>query len=187
MKSPRYILISAAKQQGKDTFFNILNRLYPNKFRGYAYADKLKLDISHFIEKEFGIDVIHAVGQEKELVRPLLIAFGEVWREIDERHWIKETDDQILIDRRNEFAFTAVTKDNRYIDEILYFKEKYPDECVVLNIKRLGGPDATAEEKKSLPLIEPHIDYRIEWPTVGDDKLDELNNYVIDFYNKYFN
>ncbi len=183
---PTYILITAAKQQGKDTFFNILNRLYPNQFIGYSYADKLKDDISSFISNQFGIDAKMVTGPKKELIRPLLISFGEIWREIDTQHWIKEVDRQIIEYRDKGIDFVAVTRDNRYRDEIMFFKEKYPNQCVVVGIKRINGPEATTEEKKSLPEIENLIDYRIEWPTVGDDKIQELDQYVIDFYQKYF-
>lgn len=179
MTQIKYILITGSKQHGKDTFFDILNQLYPNEFSSFAHADSLKEDLLSFVKEKFNIDIINCSGTEKEFIRPLMITYAEMHRHKDPNHWVK-----VCAQKTETTDKVCVIKDNRYENEILYFKNKYPDQCVVVQIKRIDGPEPTDAEKLSLPSIESHIDYKIEWPTVEDKS--ELYSYVQKFHYKYF-
>lgn len=179
----KYLLITGPKRSGKDTFFNLLDNMYPGKFRAYAYADQLKVDLAPLVRQQFGVDIFSMEGLEKESIRPLLISYGEIWRERDAFHWVRIVDQKIKKDSAAK-DFCSVTTDNRYFNEILYFKQKFPDQCVVVSIRLKGGAEPTEAEAKSLPIIEPLIDYRIEWPRTQDS--DQLKVYVKGFYEEYF-
>jgi hypothetical protein len=174
----KYLLITAPKRHGKDTFFKLLNQMYPGQFKSYAYADQLKSDLAPLVQEQFKADIFTMEGSQKELIRPLLISYGEIWRAIDQQHWVREVVNSI------DPAYCSVVLDNRYCDEVQYFKQKFPQQCVVVSIRLINGPEPSEAELKSLPLIEPLIDYRIEWPRTQDANL--LKVYVKQFYDKYF-
>jgi len=179
----KYLLITAPKRHGKNTFFDLLNEMYPGQFRAYAYADQLKSDLAPLVQDQFKVDIFAMEGLQKELIRPLLISYGEIWRERDALHWVKIVDQKIKKDSAAK-DFCAVTTDNRYFNEIQYFKEKFPKQCVVVSIRLINGPEPSQAELKSLPLIEPLIDCRIEWPRTQDANL--LKGYIKQFYETYF-
>lgn len=180
----QYVLLTAPARHGKDTFFRLLDELYPNKFASFAYAFQLKEDLKPLIWNEFAIDTHNPTDKQKELIRPIFIAYGETWKKVNDLHWVEITDDKIQ-EQREYSNFIAVITDNRYAGEINYFKNKYPNQCVVVKIRRIGGQEPTNAEKISLPLIEPLVDYTIEWPNVDD--VEELKPFVHNFVKKYFN
>ena len=184
-KDIKIILLTASKRMGKDTFVTILNSLYPNKFIPYSFANQLKDDLDPLSIKMFGKTSKELDGKEKEIFRSILISYGCAWRELNPLHWVEIVDAQIDWDRQ-KFNFVPVCVDCRFSNEINFFKNKYPDQTIVVEIIREGGPEPTDEEKRNIPLLKPLIDHTITWPTVlPDKKIEELTPFVVDFYSRF--
>lgn len=163
---------------GKDTFFSLLQKTNP-KFKRYSFADALKADLRGFLWEKCQIDINTATGGEKELIRPLMIAYGCLQRNLgDGLHWVRRVEQQILADVSVENIIPVIT-DFRFQNEVEYFKKKY-----VLNlveVKRAMAPNPPDEEKVNQPLISKYVDYTINWPTVGEENFNALEKYVKDF------
>lgn len=172
---------------GKDTFFSLLSEINPS-FKRYSFADALKADLRGFVWEKCEIDINTATGSDKELIRPLMIAYGCLQRNRgDGLHWVKRVESQIICDSifgndiGKQKVFPVIT-DFRFKNEVEYFKSNY--DLTLVEIKRKDAPEPPEEEKINQPLLRQYVDYTIEWPTVGLDNLPELKSYVEKFLNE---
>ncbi len=179
----KVIGISGFLRSGKDSFFTILNKLYPDTFKRFAFADTLKWELHEFALSKFGIDVFNCVDKDKSIIRPLMIGLGEARRNQNPNYWIEalakslESNDKI-----------AIVTDCRYENEVLFFKNKYGSAFKLVEIERLdSGVVPPAEELKNNPKVQKYIDHKISWETVGDNDLSKLEPYVGACYNYLFN
>lgn len=182
---PKIILLGMSRMVGKDTFFNLLNELYPNKFIRFAFADSLKSKLNNLSIEMFNKYIGELNGEQKEIMRPIMIEFGRAWRKIDPLHWPKIVYKKILQLKGENLEFIPCCCDLRFYNELEFFKNIYGSECIFIEINRIGAPEPTEEEKKNIPLLKKYVDYNLTWPTISDN-LDELKPYVVKFYNKYF-
>jgi hypothetical protein len=184
---PAIIIIGHSKMVGKDTFFSLINKLYPNIFYRLAFADALKSDLEDISFKMFGKSISGLTQNEKEILRPVMIEFGCAFRKIDPLHWVKAVHKQI--DEISPFHYTnariPIITDGRFSNEISYFKDIYFEKCVFVEINRIGAPEPTDEEKRNIPLLKKYVDYSLTWPT-SIDNFAALEPYIHQFYNKYF-
>ncbi len=193
-KNIKYLLITAAARHGKDSFANILGDMYKTQptysFISYAFADALKYYVENISIDMFGKTVFALDNKQKEIIRPILIAVGCAWREIDPLHWVRKVDDFInegpdynIQNQKN----ISVIKDCRFVNEIEYFKNKYGDSVFVLELIRENGPEPTDEEKKNIPLLKNLIDLSLTIPEFsGQDYMAGLKPIVEKFYSDHF-
>ncbi len=176
---------------GKDTAYRLLSELYTNSFVRFAFADTLKGDLDPFIRQHFGFSIFSATAQQKELIRPLMINYGMCQRQVDPDYWIKQLDLRIdayrRLDEDDGFNTIQVITDCRFINEVKFFKNKYGDSFRLIEVVRTDSKvEPPEQEKINHPLLKPHVNYTINWPSVGDDKLDTLKPYIVDCYNHLF-
>lgn len=176
----KIIGITGARRAGKDTFAELLYRLDHSFASRYSFADALKTDLASLFQKQFGVNVFELSGDIKEILRPILITYGCVWRDIDIDHWVKVVDANIETDQVENCVIT----DFRFESEIKYFREKYGNNFILVEIERIGGSEPTEEEKKHIPQIKKMVDYSLVWPTVNPDKRKE---YVYEFWLEMIN
>jgi len=177
--------ITGARRAGKDTFAQLLTDVaLPKCVVKYAFANALKSDLSELFQERFNADIYTLEGDKKELLRPILISYGCVWRDIDPLHWVKtvtENIDKWKAMTQNS-VFHCVT-DVRFKNEAQYLKEKYGEEFALISITRTDGPEPTEEEKKNMPELESLINHRIVWDT--EPSLAAAKETVEKFYNNY--
>lgn len=180
---------------GKDTFAALYKKLYgqdiksPSAFRRNtieidSFANQLKNDLFDLCHQKFGWNIYNITGKDKETFRPIMIAYGCAQRTIDSNYWVKVVDDR-YISRTHDY--TLIIPDFRYFNEYLYFKSKYGNSFALVEIARQGAPEPPQEEKINLPMLQNVANYKIDWKTVGDDKLSELEPHIQDCYNALFN
>lgn len=185
MKNIKVIILAGTKTVGKDTFYNILsnNDIGGQYYRGFSFAEPIKDDLQPLCKKMFNKDIYNLTPEEKEIFRPIMIAYGCAWRAIDPEHWIKE------VARKVEFAnhegYVGVVRDGRFTNELEFFKNQYGKSCLVVEISREDNPEPTEEEKKNHPLLQKYIDYRVRWPFLADKNLESLSTYVRKFLDAY--
>lgn len=93
-------------QAGKDTSCKLMG------FRRMAFADALKRDVAQFCAVNYGIDVWDATDDEKKIIRPILVAHGEVMRNIKPDHWL-----DILLPKSFVTNEDVAITDVRYLNE----------------------------------------------------------------------
>ncbi len=157
------ILLCGNRGAGKDTMFRHLHIL-DSRCRRYAYADALKSDLRQLCITQFGIDPLTATGQDKEFIRPLLIAFGCMWRDRDIDHWVSKVADQIEEQRaKNPQPTVHVTADGRFENELALYRKRFGNDCRIIWLERSDGPAPTEEEKKHEAAVKAASDHHVFW------------------------
>ena len=87
----KLIGVSGLARSGKDLFTTVSQDILKErglKTERYALAYELKNDLKQLIHKKTGIDVFTENTEEKTIIRPLLVAYGDVMRKISEgKYW----------------------------------------------------------------------------------------------------
>ena len=113
-------------------------------FLRYAYADDLKHDFSDFIFHHYGWDIHQLTDDQKEIVRPYLVAHGAGMRAIDAWYWVNQLD--TYLKEEPEDACIAIT-DVRYLNEVIDILENKRGQ--VIYIERPGFGPLNDEEARS--------------------------------------
>jgi hypothetical protein len=171
--TPKFLLIAGNRVVGKDTFFNILSRKLNVPIKRIAFADYLKEMLEGVCLAFFNKKIGDLNSYEKETFRPVLLTVGKLGRELDLDFWVKKAVDQI----DHSFSLYVFT-DVRYLNEYEFLNKKFPGQCHLLWIDRVGAPPPTSEELVHGPRLKAFADSTLEWPTFGVDNLDKGYKYV---------
>jgi len=123
--------ISGYARSGKDLFTSVAQKILKEhniKSEKFALAYELKNDLKSLIKNKVGIDVFTDDTQEKSIIRPLLVAYGDVMRKTSEgKYWTGKIENRIANSKANVVFITDI----RY--------DVYPeDECTWLQNKQCG-------------------------------------------------
>lgn len=170
--------ISGYARSGKDTFGEALQRIflrYGIKSKTYALANQLKHDISFLTEGDFNISAFTKNDEEKKIIRPLLVGYGEAWRNANPDHWLQ------VLDSNLEPRTLPIITDIRYKNEAEYVLE---NQGFLLNINRklVDGSfikPANKEENENHPLVLEKCHFNLCWNTTEDEE--EINSIVENF------
>ena len=137
---------------GKDYAAEFLIKHYGEKnVAKIAFADQLKADLFTLVHQKTGVNTFTPSDRQKKLIRPLLVAYGEMMRGVRVNYWVEQA-----------FARASV------MDEplIIVTDCRYPNEIDVL--KKMGGvyfeieadgvPFANESETKNSPLCRAMAD-----------------------------
>ena len=168
--------ITGVARSGKDTFCKILAKYLESKnlkCKRLAFADNLKKELNVFVKEKFKIDLSKCSNEEKELIRPLMVAYGKCRRsQTDGKYWTSLLDQEIK-DFNNE-NITPIITDVRYIeykqDEYTWIKNH---NGILIHISRKldsGNlvPPANTEEKSNDNKLKAVADFSICWETCQD-------------------
>lgn len=171
---------------GKDTFCEYAKRFLSKKkvsAARAAFADELKKDLDHLCKHKIGISAFTQDTSEKEIIRPLLVTYGsEVIRKMDENWWIDRLEKTLGV--HQHMNILPIITDVRYPNEMDWIQKKHNG--VVIHVTREGIKPANAEEKKYSAYLKSNADFRIRWPTFGEENLDQADRFVRKVMNKVF-
>lgn len=91
---------------GKDTACTMLG------LKRMAFADQLKKDLRMFCIQHYNIDPLEATPEEKEIIRPLLVAHGAAMRKVSPNYWV-----DLLLPENFEPKEDVGITDVRYFNE----------------------------------------------------------------------
>lgn len=168
--------ITGVARSGKDTFYSILKKFLKEKnieSQRIALADELKKELGDFVEKKFKIDLNKCDGSDKELIRPLMVAYGKCRRvQTEGKYWTSLVDPRVK-DLKKESILPVIT-DIRYIeykeDEYSWLKS-HNGILIHLSRKLDDGsfvPPANIEEKSNDNKLKAVADFSICWDTCQD-------------------
>jgi hypothetical protein len=136
---------------GKDYAAQVLIQKWGSKnARRIAFADELKADLFTLIWEKTGINVFLCTPEEKEIVRPFLVAYGEMMRAINANYWVDRAWATI---GRHDDPVTVIT-DCRYPNEVETVKARGG---VYIDIETDKAP-ANASEAENAPLCRAMAD-----------------------------
>ena len=172
--------ISGFARSGKDTFGESLQKILANygiKAKTYALAYQLKIDIASFTKNEFGIDPFTKDDEDKKIIRPLLVGYGEAWRIANPDHWLE------ILDSNLEPRTLPIITDIRYENEADYILE---NQGFLLNINRVLSDGsfinaANKQEEINHPLVLSRSHFNLCWKTTEDQNEIEqiVENFII--------
>lgn len=173
MNKTSLIILGATRQVGKDTLCQRFMELDP-RFRRFAFADRLKNDLTPFVQSAFGLYLPTCSLAEKELLRPILIAYGVAQRAIDPDHWVKKLWTEIEAQKDYHPNFIPVICDGRFPNEIKYFRQHYPGQVVYIHVNRTGAPPPTEEEEKHWKWMALQADFTLDWGNNSEEEQREI-------------
>lgn len=201
--------ISGVARSGKDTFAAILTRNLQQagkSVKRIALADPLKADVDGFLVKNLGVSAFSQIPEEKLLIRPMLVWYGDAQRKrTGGRYWIDLAKKAIEESNYDYYIITDVRYDVYEKDELYFLKNevngilchisKYAierthdekDHWTMLE-KKFVQP-ANDHEAANDPKIKAAAHHRIEWEDEGSMTQEELlfnpklNEHVDKFMN----
>jgi len=187
--------LTGVARAGKDTFYSILNKYLKEKnisTQRLALADELKKELADFVEKKFKFDLNKCDGHDKEMIRPLMVAYGKCRRtQSDGKYWTSLVDSRVKELKREKII--PIITDIRYIE---YKEDEYSwlkaHNGILIHISRKlddGSyiPPANIEEKSNDNKLKAVADYCISWETCQDVNFlyELMQKHLKNIYEKY--
>lgn len=192
MINKKVIGLGGAARSGKDTFASILAyklQQAGKSVKRVAFADPLKSQVDEFILKNLGISAFTTVPEEKTLIRPMLVWYGDVQRRRTAgRYWVDLAKKNIEQSSEEYYIITDVRYDAYEKDELYFLKnemngilchiEKYKlthtqDGASTIIHKEFVKP-ANDHEAENDPRIAHSAHHRVEWKDEGKMSFNEL-------------
>jgi hypothetical protein len=190
MSNKKVIGVGGAARSGKDTFASILSRNLQQagkSVKRIALADPLKENVDAFLLKNLGVSAFTSVPEEKLLIRPMLVWYGDAQRKrTNGRYWIdlaKKTIDETNYDYYiiTDVRYDVYEKDELYflkneVNGVLCHISKYtisketrvlePYGSIITTIEKRFVQPANEHEEENDPKIKAAAHHAIEWEHV---------------------
>lgn len=164
---------------GKNTIADILtlffNRLHiPTQ--QLSIANNLKKELVESSKELYGIDSLNCSREEKDIIRPFLVAHGKIKRNLSNgRHWVEKLNKDLNSEKINiitDVRFNEYEKDETFwikneINGILIHVSRYEE----LEGERVFIKPANKEEEENDPKLKEKADFLLNWPTVTNNNL----------------
>lgn len=181
--------VTSVARAGKDTFVKLTQELMSERgirVASLSFALELKLEIDPILKKKYNISAFTQKTEEKNIIRPDMVAFGCGKRKENADYWIKKLIPSIEQIARNGYYDMVMISDARFSNEIdwihglggkiIHIERQDENGKVIL--------PANEEEKYNDPINQGLSDFRVIWPTVGEKGLDKLKPFVQDIWSK---
>jgi len=168
--------ISGVAGCGKNTLSSIIIKLLQRMelpYRELSIANNLKQEISWVSRELYGINSSNCTREEKNTIRPLLVAHGVIKRELSNgRHWVEMLNKELAPDKINiitDIRFNEYEKDEVYwlkkeINGVLIHLSRYDE----IKGKRVFFHPANEKERENDPLVKKEADFIFNWKTEED-------------------
>tara|TARA_B100000287_G_scaffold383082_1_gene388621 strand:+ start:66 stop:659 length:594 start_codon:yes stop_codon:yes gene_type:complete len=162
---------------GKNTLSNLIIKLLQRlelPYRELSIANNLKKELSVASLELYGIDSSSCSREEKEIIRPMLVAHGEIRRKLSNgTHWTSLLKKELAPEKINiitDIRFNKYEKDEVFwlkneINGVLIHLSRYEEN----NGERIFFPPANETEKENDPLVRKDADFRLNWKTQEDE------------------
>lgn len=194
----KVIAVSGVARSGKDTFANSLQQVIiennPSlRVARESFASFLKDEMRDFIFEKFDKNIYELDGEEKEMLRPLMVAYGFAKRtQTKGRYFV----DLLTKRMQNSDSDVFIISDLRYAekesDELFWLQKEVKGLLVhvsrfeVKNGKKSFIKAPNLDEKTNDPILKSNANFCVAWETAQTQ--DELNSisksYCEDFYYK---
>jgi hypothetical protein len=192
----RPIGIAGVARCGKDSLFKRISRLFGEKNSArLALADELKQEIDDtFLLDKFGISAFTINEYEKDLVRPIIIAYAHVYRVRTEgTHWSSKLQPKVKSLREINVhpIITDIRFDEYENDEVTWLHNN-DGILVYLEREQKDGsplPPPNSTEAENDPKLRAKADVFFSIPTyeVGDESMEkDVDEYIRSGLEKYF-
>lgn len=169
--------LSGFARSGKDTFCDLAIKYYSKKNRHckrFAFADELKKDMDDFLIEKFKISSFSEDPNEKKIIRPLLVSYGNAKREVSNgMYWIDSIRDEADLISKN--GGVAIVTDVRFENELNWINSNKGSS---IHITREGNQAANQEEEDNDPIVKLKSKYNFYWENFKDVSMEEAEKNV---------
>lgn len=134
--------ISGYARSGKDLFTSVAQKVLKEhglKSEKFALAYELKNDLKSLIKNKTGIDVFTDNTQEKSIIRPLLVSYGDVMRKISEgKYWTNKVEHRIDKSKADVVFITDIRYDVYPEDECTWLQKKMAGKLIHITKYKQG-------------------------------------------------
>ena len=192
--------ISGYARSGKDLFTTVAQEVLKQrdlKTERFALAYELKSDLKDLIHAKTGIDVFTENTEEKNIIRPLLVAYGDVMRKITEgKYWTQKVEQRLGKSNADVVFITDIRYDHYIEDECAWLQNKQGGKLIHVT-KYVMSPmpqgkrfsknkqtkvyQAAPNEHELIndPKVRKRADLKIEWEDVSNQGGDITKNATI--------
>jgi hypothetical protein len=182
--------ISGAARSGKDTLCLYIKQRFKEKYQLKAQrvsvaGDSIKKDLYSIIKNKTGISTFTTNSNEKSIVRPVLVEYGQLMRRITQgRYFITQ-----LQKNKNFESHISIITDIRYAeypqDELIWLKQEVKGLLVFLERKEIKN--ANKFEAKNNNILKQNADLIIKTKTFNNPQDLQYNmikyaDKIIDLY-----
>jgi len=195
----KIIAVSGLARSGKDTIANKLQQVIiennPNlKVSRESFASFLKDEMNEFVLSKFNKNIYELDGEDKEMLRPLLVSYGFAKRQQTEGRYFVELLSKKM---KNENNDVCIISDIRYADkendELFWLKNEVKGKLIhverysfedPLGTKKIFIEPPNEDEERNDPILKLASDFKISWPSAkNNEELDSMaRKYCEDFY-----
>jgi len=172
--------ICGLARAGKDSFYKFCENLDLGKPSvKHAFADELKKEVDNFLRFNFQISAFTEDPEEKNTIRPLLVAYGMTKRELSHgNYWIEKLEKSIKSygDDYNHFI-----TDVRFPNEMQKIKDM---NGICIYIERENNAPPNSEEEKNDPIIKSKSDYIFKWGNFNKSNEKDLKEKACNFISE---
>ena len=122
----------------------------------------------------YGINSSNCTREEKDTIRPLLVAHGEIKRKLSNgRHWVEILNKELAPDKIN--IITDIRYNEYKKDEVFWLKNEINGVLIHLsrydeiNGKRIYFSPANEAERENDPLVKGEADFVLNWKSEEED------------------
>jgi hypothetical protein len=166
--------ISGLARSGKDTMANCLKKTIQKdlgcKVQIISLACCLKKDLKHLIKKNFGINSFTENTNEKNIIRPILVSYGEAMKKMHgEDIWLKK-----CVEQRDLSKFTIVS-DVRFDFEADFVKDL---DGAIIHLTKYGNEVPNEIEAINDPKVRKLSTIEYTWPTYSPKNMDQCQGHA---------
>lgn len=198
--------ISGLARSGKDLFtsvaIDILKTEHNITAERHALAYELKNDLHDLVKLKVGIDTFTEDTKSKTVIRPLLVAYGDVMRKTSEgKYWTQKVEQRIATSKADVIFVTDIRYDLYPEDECNWVQRKMMGKLIHITKYQMTAPppgrrisskkpikiyDIAPNEHELFnnPKVKKRADYTFEWQDVSNkcSSQEELthNDYIRD-------
>lgn len=175
----RIIGLTGVAKSGKDTLFEILKERLSLNFNinieRASLADALKREIKDFCVKEYGINPLNCNPEEKEIIRPYLVFYGNFQRfKSNGSYWWKKLQPLTQEETKNWLIVTDI-RYCQYEQDDYYFISKNNGTLIHLSREDKDGnliKPANQQEEIYDPRMKCLSDIHFKWKTSPKEELE---------------
>ena len=191
----KIIAVSGVARAGKDTIADglvkVLHDMNPSlKILRASFAEDLKLEIKDFLLEKFNINPFLADGEDKSLIRPLLVAYGQARRAQSEgRYWVDILQKKISLHNPDITIISDLRFAEKEADELFWLKQNngkliHVSRYNLNNGKKEFVKPANSDEEKNDPILKKNADFLFSWKDSTDEK--NLQQMTKDFCEQFY-
>jgi len=184
--------VSGFARSGKDLFTSVAQEILNEKgikSQKYALAYELKNDLKDLLKEKLNIDAFTEKTEEKSIIRPILVAYGDAMRKISEgKYWTSKVEDRIKNLNVDVVFITDIRYDIYPEDECYWLQQKMKGKLVhITKFKQTTVPSGRRFSKNKI--VKIYDSAPNEHEQTNNPKLQSKANYSFEWedYNEKLN